>query len=55
MVQVKPGKVAVLKGIQNLIVVDDGDVLLVCRRDQEQSIKEILADLRSRTDTEGYL
>jgi len=39
-------KLVVLKGIENLIVVDTGDVLLVCPKDQEQTIRNIVADVR---------
>ena len=34
------GKIAVLEGLDNFIVVDQGDVLLVMPRDREQEIKQ---------------
>ncbi|MEM6263957.1 MAG: mannose-1-phosphate guanylyltransferase [Bacteroidota bacterium] len=48
-VQVKdPNKVVVLDGLENFIVIDTGDALLVCKKDDEQFIKKIVGDLKSR-------
>ncbi|MCS6905576.1 MAG: mannose-1-phosphate guanylyltransferase [Bacteroidia bacterium] len=38
-------KLVVLKNVDNLIIVDTGDVLLICPKDKEQSIREIVSDL----------
>lgn len=43
------GKPVALVGVDDLVVVDSGDVLLVCRRDQCQDVREIVA----RLDAEG--
>ena len=45
-VSVADGKVAVIKGLSNYIVVDTDDVLLVCPRSDEQSIKKYIDDVR---------
>ena len=45
-VSVADGKVAVIKGLNNYIVVDTDDVLLVCPRSDEQSIKKYIDDVR---------
>jgi mannose-1-phosphate guanylyltransferase len=44
-------KLLVLQGLDDFIVVDTKDVLLVCKRDKEQDIKEYVAELkRSKGD-----
>lgn len=47
-------KLVVLEGLQNYIVVDTGDVLLVCRKEKEQEIKEFVGDIK-RQKGERYL
>jgi mannose-1-phosphate guanylyltransferase len=39
-------KLVVVKGVDNLIIVNTPDVLLICPRDQEQSIRDIVAEIR---------
>lgn len=46
-VNVPSDKVVVLQGLEDYIVVEKDNCLLVCRRDQEQSIRQIVADLGS--------
>jgi mannose-1-phosphate guanylyltransferase len=41
-------KLVVIKGLEDFIVVDSGDVLLVCPKNQEQEIKQIVADIRTK-------
>ena len=41
MIQIPKDKVAVVKGLNNYIVVDDGKVLLIYPKHQEQEIKEV--------------
>ncbi|HEY4206104.1 MAG TPA: mannose-1-phosphate guanylyltransferase [Puia sp.] len=44
-------KLLVLQGLDDFIVVDTKDVLLICKRDKEQDIKEYVADIkRSKGD-----
>lgn len=39
-------KLLVLQGLDNFIVVDTKDVLLICKQDKEQEIKEYVAEVR---------
>jgi mannose-1-phosphate guanylyltransferase len=41
-------KLVVLHGVNDFIVVDTGDVLLICKMENEQSIKEVVADMRKQ-------
>ena len=47
-----PRKAVALIGVDDLVVVDAGDALLVCRSGQVQRVREVVADLerRQRTD-----
>ena len=48
------GKIAVVQGLDDYIIVDTGDVLLIVARDQEQNIKLYLDQVKNRTG-EKYL
>ena len=48
------GKVAVIQGLDDYIIIDSGDVLLIVSRDQEQNIKLYLEDV-GREAGEKYL
>lgn len=48
MVNVPKGKLVVLQGLHNFIVVEDNNILLICPRDQEQEIKQIVGDVKQR-------
>jgi mannose-1-phosphate guanylyltransferase len=39
-------KLVVLQGLRDYIVVDTGDVLLVCKKEKEQEIKEFVGDVK---------
>lgn len=41
-------KLVVIKGLEDFIVVDSGDVLLICPKTQEQEIKQIVADIKMK-------
>jgi mannose-1-phosphate guanylyltransferase len=43
------GKVAVIEGLEDYIVVDSGDVLLIVPRSSEQKIKEYLDEVKKKT------
>ena len=47
-------KLVVLQGLQDFIVVDTGDVLLVCIKDKEHEIKDLVCDVK-RQKGEKYL
>lgn len=53
-VQLKKGKAAVIKGLNDYIVVDDGSVLLIYPKDSEQEIKEVAAEMVEKFG-EAYL
>jgi len=45
-------KLLVLQGLDDFIVVDTDDVLLICRKDKEQEIKEYLAEVKKNKGEE---
>jgi mannose-1-phosphate guanylyltransferase len=51
---ISKGKVAVLQGLNDYIVVDTDDVLLIVKREEEQNIKQYLDDIKKSTK-EKYL
>ncbi len=54
MVHVPDNKLVLLQGMDEFIIVDTKDVLLICKKEKEQEIKEYLADVR-RNMGEKYL
>jgi len=46
---IAPGKVAVLQGLKGYIVVDSDDVLLIVKQEEEQNIKQYLEDIKKST------
>ncbi|MBO9620642.1 MAG: mannose-1-phosphate guanylyltransferase [Niabella sp.] len=53
-VHVPDNKLVLLQGLEDFIVVDTKDVLLVCKKDKEQEIKDYVADVKRNKD-EKYL
>ena len=47
-------KLVVTIGVDDLIVIDSGDALLVCRRDQAQQVRQVIDNLK-KTQREDYL
>lgn len=41
-----PKKLVVLNGLEGFVVVDTGDVLMICKKEKEQEIKEIVKEVR---------
>ena len=39
-------KLVVIQGLDDYIIVEDEDVLLICRKDDEQQIRQIVADVK---------
>jgi mannose-1-phosphate guanylyltransferase len=39
-------KLVVLQGLEDFIVVEDEGVLLICRKSDEQNIRQIVADVK---------
>ncbi len=54
MVHAPKNKLHVLQGIEDCIVIDTQDVLLICKKDKEQEIKQYVADVK-RNKGEKYL
>lgn len=54
MVHVPDNKLVVLQGLDDFIVVDTKDVLLICKKENEQDIKEYLAEVK-RNIGDSYL
>jgi mannose-1-phosphate guanylyltransferase len=46
---IPPGKIAVIQGLDDYIVVDSEDVLLIVRKEEEQNIKQYLEDVKNAT------
>ena len=46
MVQVPQNKLVVLQGLDDFIIVDTDDVLLICKKDKEQEIKDYVAEVK---------
>ncbi len=45
-------KLVVLQGLKDFIVVESGNILLVCKKDQEQHIKQFVHDVKIRKGSE---
>lgn len=54
MVHANNNKLIVLQGLDDYIVVDTKDVLLICKKDKEQEIKEYVAEIK-RSKGDRYL
>lgn len=54
MVHASNDKLLVLQGLDDFIVVDTDDVLLICKKDNEQEIKEYVAEIK-RSKGDRYL
>lgn len=52
MVNVSKDKLLVLQGLHDFIVVEENNTILICPRDKEQEIKQIVADVKQRFGTE---
>jgi mannose-1-phosphate guanylyltransferase len=46
-VNVQDDKLVVLQGLKDYVVVQNGDTILVCRREDEQKIKQFVTDIKS--------
>jgi len=46
---ISPGKVAVIQGLKDYIIVDSNDVLLIVKKEDEQNIKQYLDDVKKST------
>lgn len=48
MISMPAGKIAIIEGLDGYIVVDSNDKLLICRKDEEQRIRQFVNDLKMR-------
>jgi len=48
MIQIPENKLAVIQGLDDYIVVDTEDVLLICRRSDEQNIRQMVDEVKMR-------
>jgi mannose-1-phosphate guanylyltransferase len=48
-VNIAPGKIAVIQGLNDYIIVSEDDILLIVKKDHEQKIKQYLDDVRKKT------
>jgi mannose-1-phosphate guanylyltransferase len=46
---ISPGKIAVIQGLKDYIIVDTDNVLLIVRKEDEQNIKQYLEDVKNLT------
>ena len=54
MVHAETNKLVVLQGIDDFVIVDTPDVLLICKKEKEQEIKDYMAEVK-RNKGEKYL
>jgi mannose-1-phosphate guanylyltransferase len=47
-VTLESGKLAVVQGLEDSIVAEQGNVLLICKKSEEQRIKQFVADAASK-------
>ncbi len=47
-VNVPPKKLVLIQGLDGYIVVDSGESLMICKKDEEQRIKQFVGDIQSR-------
>lgn len=55
MIKAPKDKLVVVQGLENFIVVDTGDVLMICDKSKEQSIKQITNDLKKDDNCKEYV
>ena len=48
LVRAPAGKLVALVDVEDLVVVDTGDALLVCKRNRAQDVKKVVESLKSR-------
>jgi mannose-1-phosphate guanylyltransferase len=46
MVSIPDGKLAVIQGLEDYIIVDTDDVLLICRKEDEQQIRMMVDEVK---------
>ncbi len=54
MISAPAGKLLVIQGLEDFVVIDTKDALLICKKDKEQAIKEYVAEVK-RSKGDKYL
>ena len=54
MIHVPQKKLVLLQGLEDYIIVDTDDVLMICKKEKEQQIKEYVSEIK-RNKSEKYL
>ena len=54
MISAPAGKLLVLQGLDDFVVIDTTDALLICKKEKEQAIKEYVAEVK-RSKGDKYL
>jgi mannose-1-phosphate guanylyltransferase len=49
-IRISPGKIAVIEGLEDYIVVNSDDILLIVKKENEQNIKNYLDDVKKKTE-----
>ena len=49
-ISITPGKVALLQGLNDYIVVDTNEALLIIRKEEEQKIKQYLEEIKNEIE-----
>jgi mannose-1-phosphate guanylyltransferase len=52
MVNVPKGKLVIMQGLHDFIVVESNNTLLICPRSEEQAVKQIVGDVKQRFGSE---
>ncbi|ETI69203.1 mannose-1-phosphate guanylyltransferase/mannose-6-phosphate isomerase [Neobacillus vireti] len=50
MIHSEPEKIVVAIGVEDLIIIDNRDALLICKKDQSQKVKDVVETLKNRND-----
>ena len=46
-VVLEPGKVAIVQGVDDMIIAEEQGALLICKKAEEQRIKQFVAEIKS--------
>ncbi len=52
MVNVPSDKLVILKGLHDFIVVESNNMLMICPKEEEQNVKQVVADVKSKFGTD---
>jgi mannose-1-phosphate guanylyltransferase len=48
-------KLVVVQGLDGYIVAEYDDVIMICKKDEEQKVKDFVADVKARKDCVDYI